>query len=118
MLHFFLDEGLGPQLAEAVQHVTTESALNVITRKSEIAEDKDNSFPRYQDDQFKEQFRMERSSFEVNYNISSKYVICEYSISISGTSSGRWKSYSRRRTSSANCTSLAAREIIVYVNTA
>jgi len=68
MLQFFLDEGLGPQLAEAVHLATAESALNVLTTKTEIEEDKHNSFPRYQDDQFKEQFRMERSSFEVKYS--------------------------------------------------
>ncbi|XP_034472791.1 protein ANTAGONIST OF LIKE HETEROCHROMATIN PROTEIN 1-like [Drosophila innubila] len=74
MLHFFLDEGLGPQLAEAVQLVTTESAFNVLTRKTEIVEDKYNSFPRYQDDQFKEHFRMERSSFEALLQVVGKAI--------------------------------------------
>ncbi|EDW63973.2 putative nuclease HARBI1 isoform X1 [Drosophila virilis] len=65
MLNFFLDEGLGPQLAEAVRLVTAESTLNVLSTRTEEGEDNTiRSMPRYQDDQFKEQFRMQRSSFE------------------------------------------------------
>lgn len=66
MLNFFLDEGLGPQLAEAVRLVTAESTLSVLHTKNVVDEEK-REMPRYLDDQFKEQFRMKRSSFEVSY---------------------------------------------------
>ncbi|KAL7741606.1 hypothetical protein ACLKA6_019376 [Drosophila palustris] len=68
------DEGLGPQLAEAVQIATAESALNVLATKIRIEEDKYDSLPRYQDDQFKEQFRMERSSFEALLKVVGKAI--------------------------------------------
>ncbi|EDW03325.1 protein ALP1-like [Drosophila grimshawi] len=70
MLNFFLDEGLGPQLAEAVRLVTAESSIGALTTTVKAngnetgAEDEIASISRYQDDQFKEQFRMQRSSFE------------------------------------------------------
>lgn len=68
MLNFFLDEGLGSQLAEAVRLVTAESTLSVLHTVNEVDEDRQ-ELPRFQDDQFKEQFRMKRSSFEVSFFI-------------------------------------------------
>ncbi|XP_017859888.1 PREDICTED: uncharacterized protein LOC108611650 [Drosophila arizonae] len=64
MLNFFLDEGLGPQLAEAVRLATAESTLSVLHTTNEVDKDKQ-EIPRFLDDQFKEQFRMKRSSFEL-----------------------------------------------------
>lgn len=66
IIKFLMDDGIGPELAEAAQLVTTECAINALTQRVESEEENSESFPRLQDDQFKEQFRMKRSSFEVN----------------------------------------------------
>lgn len=66
IINFFMDDGIGPELAEAAQLVTAESAINTLTQHVESEDENVDSFLRVQDDQFKEQFRMKRSSFEVN----------------------------------------------------
>lgn len=66
IIKFLMDDGIGPELAEAAQLVTTECAINALTQRVESEEENSESIPRLQDDQFKEQFRMKRSSFEVN----------------------------------------------------
>lgn len=65
IIKFFLDEGIVPELAEAARLVSEECAINTLAQHVESEEEKSESFPRLQDDQFKEQFRMKRSSFEV-----------------------------------------------------
>lgn len=69
IINFFMDEGIGPELCEAAQLVTTESAVHVLAEHTKNGEQKPESFPRYQDDQFKERFRLQRSSFEVKNKI-------------------------------------------------
>lgn len=108
MLNFFLDEGLGPQLAEAVRLVTSESTLSVLSTTTEEGGDNNiRSMPRYQDDQFKEQFRMQRSSFEVNKS-EHNYLLLAITFPLTEAAPGRRQSYSRCGTSSANWARLAS----------
>ncbi|KAH8262822.1 hypothetical protein KR044_000749 [Drosophila immigrans] len=78
IMNLFLDEGLSPQLAEAVRLATEDGAFKVLaannTNETEEETGKGNSSPRYQDDQFKEQFRMERSSFEALLRVLGKAI--------------------------------------------
>lgn len=72
IINFFMDDGIGHELGEALQLVTTESAINVLAQHTNDKTEKNESFPRYQDDQFKEQFRLQRISFEVNHEKKNK----------------------------------------------
>ncbi|XP_017835858.2 uncharacterized protein LOC108595186 [Drosophila busckii] len=64
LLNFFLDEGLGTQLTQAIQLMISEDKGNVFKNKVEQAGHIQSSLPRYQDDQFNEQFGIKRSSFD------------------------------------------------------
>lgn len=77
IINFFMDEGIGNELGEALQLVTTESAINVLAQHTKDETEKHESFPRYQDDQFKEQFRLQRISFEVNHKKQIMGLVCD-----------------------------------------
>ncbi|KAH8392008.1 hypothetical protein KR215_012284 [Drosophila sulfurigaster] len=76
MINFFLDEDVSPLVAEAVRLTTEDGALKVFAdaKKIKTEPDEENTIPRCQEDQFKEEFRMERSSFEILLRVVGKAI--------------------------------------------